>query len=156
MEKNKAILYGLLSGIGIFSFFIIILAVFVNFGFAVSEFKRLWFFILPLAGGFGTQIGLYTAIKHNAMVNAGAATSGTVSGGSMVVCCSHFLLNIIPIIGLSGLATFLMAYQKVFFSVGIASSVFGIGLMLHHKKKMKGNVKFPIQHETHLKGELCH
>jgi len=143
MEKNKAVLYGLLSGIGILSLFIIILTIFVSFQFAISEFKRLWFFILPLAGGFGTQIGLYTSIKHSAMVNAGAATSGTVSGGSMVVCCSHFLLNIIPIIGFSGLAAFLMAYQKLFFSIGIASSVFGIGFMLHHKNKMK-------------KGEMCY
>ena len=136
MVKNKAILYGLLSGIGILSFFIIILTIFVSFGFAISEFKRLWFFILLLSAGFGTQIGLYTSIKHITIVNAGAATSGTVSGSSMVVCCSHFLLNIIPIIGLSGLATFLMTYQKLFFSIGIASSVFGIGLMLHHKNKM--------------------
>ena len=136
MVKNKAILYGLLSGIGISSFFMIILTIFVSFGFAISEFKRLWIFILPLAGGFGTQIGIYTSIRHSAMVSAGAATSGTVSGGSMVVCCSHFLLNIIPLIGLSGLATFLMTYQKLFFSIGIASSVFGIGFMLHHKKQM--------------------
>jgi len=139
---NKPLIYGILAGFGIFLFYIAVLTIFVNFSFAFSEFKKLWFFILPLAGGFGTQIGLYTSIKHSAMVNTGATASGTVSGGSMVVCCSHFLLNIIPIIGLSGLATFLMAYQKLFFSVGIASSVFGVGFMLHHKRKMEGDLGY--------------
>ena len=160
MGKNKAVLYGLLSGIGILSFFMIILTVFVNLGFAISEFKRLWFFILPLSAGFGTQIGLYTSIRHSAMVSAGAATSGTVSGGSMVVCCSHFLLNIIPIIGLTGVATFLMAYQKLFFSIGIASSVFGIGFMLHHKKKMEkqeSEIPRPSSYKSkNLKAGKCH
>jgi Cu+-exporting ATPase len=133
---NKALIYGILSGAGILLFYLSVLTIFQSLGFAIYEFKRLWLWILPLAGGFGTQIGIYTSIKHSAMVNAGVATSGTVSGGSMIVCCSHFLLNIIPLIGLSGLATFLMTYQKVFFSIGIASSIFGIGFMLHHKNKM--------------------
>ncbi len=148
MGKNKAVFYGLLSGIGILSFFIIILTIFVNFSFAISEFKRLWIFILPLSAGFGTQIGLYTSIKHSAIVNAGAATSGTVSGGSMVVCCSHFLFNVIPIIGLSGLAGFLMTYQKLFFSIGIASSALGIGFIIHHKKKMNSRIG--------INGGKCH
>ncbi len=139
---KKSLVYGVLAGFGIFLFFMAILSIFVNFQFAMSEFKRLWFFLIPLAGGFGTQIGLYISIKHTVMINAGATTSGTVSGGSMIACCSHFLLNIIPIIGLSGLASFLMTYQKLFFSIGIASSAFGIGFMLHHKKKM-------------LKGDNC-
>jgi hypothetical protein len=156
MKSKKPLAYGILSGIGIFSFFMIILSAFVSLNFALSEFNRLWFFILPLSAGFGTQIGLYTAIKHSATINAGVATSGTVSGGSMVACCSHFLLSIIPLIGLSGLATFLMAYQKTFFSIGIASSLFGIGFMFHHKRKMGNiNLKSQTPQSLHLKGG-CH
>ena len=58
----------------------------------------------------------------------------------MIACCSHYLLNIIPLIGITGLSaftSFLMAYQKAFFSIGIASSILGIILMLNHKSKMK-------------------
>ena len=92
--------------------------------------------------GFGTQIGLYTSIKYNATIKAGAATSGTISGGSMVACCSHYLLSIIPIIGITGLSaftSFLMTYQKAFFSIGLVSSAVGIAFMFHHKRKMKGD-----------------
>ncbi len=151
MKNKKSLIYGMLSGIGILGFYVIVLTAFVNFNFALSEFKKLWFFILPLSAGFGTQIGLYTAIKHSATINAGAVSTGTISGGSMVACCSHFLLNIIPLIGFTGVAAFLMAYQKMFFSIGIASSVFGIGFMLNHKKKMKTQTL----ELRHLKGG-CH
>ncbi len=137
----KALVYGILSGVGILAFYISVLTIFQSYGFALSEFKRLWIWLVPLAIGFGTQIGLYTSIKHDAIVNRGMATSGTISGGSMVACCSHYLLNIIPLIGITGLSaftSFLMTYQKAFFSIGIASSIIGIVFMLNHKKNMEG------------------
>ena len=50
------------------------------------------------------------------------------------------VLSIIPIIGVTGLTEFLMAYQKGFFAIGITSSIAGILLMLNHKRKMKGGL----------------
>lgn len=138
---KKALNYGIIAGAGILLFYISILTIFQSYGFALSEFKRLWPWLVPLAIGFGTQIGLYASIKHDATINTGAATSGTISGGSMIACCSHYLLNIIPFIGITGLTaftSFLMTYQKALFTIGIASSIIGIGLMLNHKRKMKG------------------
>ncbi|MBS3092657.1 hypothetical protein J4466_04525 [Candidatus Pacearchaeota archaeon] len=138
--NGKALTYGILAGIGILLFYISVLTIFQSYGFALSEFRRLWLWIVPLALGFGMQIGLYTSIKHDAAINTGMAASGGVSGGSMIACCSHYLLNIIPLIGITGLSaftSFLMAYQKAFFSIGIASSILGIILMLNHKSKMK-------------------
>ena len=141
MEINrKNLTYGILAGVGILVFYISILTIFQSYGFALYEFKRLWFWLVPLAIGFGTQIGLFASIKHDATIKAGAATSGTISGGSMIACCSHYLLSVIPFIGITGLSaftSFLMTYQKAFFSIGIASSVMGIFFMLHHKKKMR-------------------
>ena len=142
MEINgRALAYGILAGLGILISYISVLTIFQSYGFALSEFRRLWVWLVPLAVGFGTQIGFYTSIKHDATVNRGMATSGTVSGGSMIACCSHYLLSIIPLVGITGLSaftSFLMAYQKAFFSIGILSSIVGIGLMLNHKRKMKG------------------
>lgn len=138
MGNKKHIIYGIISGLGILAFYILVLTFFQGFGFAISQFKQLWIWLVPLAAGFGTQIGLFSSIKHTAQMNATIAGTGTISGGSMIACCSHFLLNIVPIIGLSGLATFLMTYQKTFFSIGIISSIIGITLMVTHKNKMKG------------------
>ena len=144
MEVNgKALAYGLFSGLGILLFYLSILSIFQSYGFAIYEFKRLWVWLVPLSIGFGTQIGLYQSIKSDSSIKAGVSTSGTISGGSMLACCTHYLLSMIPLIGIAGLSTltlFLMTYQKAFFSIGIASSALGIFLMLRHKNQMKGGL----------------
>src|SRR3989344_544467 len=142
--NGKALIYGVLAGAGILSFYISVLTIFQSYGFALYEFKRLWIWLVPLAIGFGTQIGLYASIRHDATINHGVAASGTISGGSMIACCSHYLISIIPLIGITGLSaftSFLMTYQKAFFSIGILSSIIGVALMLNHKRKMKGGFK---------------
>lgn len=138
MVKNKSIFYGLIAGAGLLFFYIIVLTLFESFNFAIANFKSLRYFIIPLVIGFGTQIGLYASIMHTTKLNAEITASGGVSGGSMIACCTHFILNAAPILGFSGLATFLMAYQKVFLSIGIISNFAGILILLNHKKKMKG------------------
>lgn len=137
-KEDSAIFYSIFAGVGILFFYIVILTIFQSFDFALSEFRNLWYWIIALATGFGIQVGLYTSIRHTARLNAEIATSGTVSGGSMIACCSHFALNAIPILGLSGLGLFLMVYQKWFFGLGILSNIIGIAILVNHKKKMKG------------------
>jgi len=135
--KNNSLLYGILAGLALFLFYISVITFFQGFQFAILNFKSLWFWIIPLVLGFGTQIGLYTSIRHSAELTGTVALSGGISGGSMIACCSHFLLNIIPIVGFSGVALFLAKYQTIFFAIGIISNVFGITFMLSHRNKMK-------------------
>lgn len=137
VKENNSVLYGLFAGLGIVVFYLIVLTIFQSFEFAISNIKSLWYWIFPLAIGFGVQIGLFFSIKHTTAMTGTIAGTGGISGGSMIACCSHFLLNIIPIIGFSGLATFLMAYQKLFFGIGIISNVVGISILMNHKRKME-------------------
>ncbi|HLA23284.1 MAG TPA: hypothetical protein VJZ93_01980 [Candidatus Nanoarchaeia archaeon] len=137
MRNKKPVFLGVLAGVSLFLFYMSVITFFQGFEFAILNFKSVWYWIVPLVIGFGTQIGLYNSIKHTAQMTGTVAVSGGISGGSMIACCSHFLLNIIPIIGLSGLALFLVKYQTAFFAIGIISNVFGIVLMLNHKNKMK-------------------
>ena len=58
------------------------------------------------------------------MINGVAGGTGGIAGGSMVACCSHFLLNLIPIVSISGLSAILMAYQKWFFGIWNFSKYF--------------------------------
>ena len=135
---DRHIFYGVSAGLGILVFYILVLTIFQGFSFAISEFTKLWYWIVPLTAGFGIQIGMYSSILHTSRLNAEITTSGGVSGGSMLACCSHFALNMIPILGFAGLATFLMAYQKLFFGAGIIANIIGISILFNHKKKMKG------------------
>lgn len=143
MEKtnNYSVLYGSFAALSIIAFFLTVLTIFQGFDFAIANLRSLWYWIFPLAAGFGIQIGLFTSIRHTARLNKEIAITGTTSGGSMVACCSHFLLNIIPFIGFSALATTLMGYQTWFFAIGLISNVVGIGLLLNHKKKMENGGK---------------
>ncbi len=144
MVKDKgsnSVLYGLIAGTLLIVFYLVLVSFFQGVDFAFLSFRSLWYLMFPLAAGFGIQIGLYSSIKHDAQVTGAVAGTGGISGGSMVACCSHFLLNIIPIAGASGLAVFLMNYQKWFLGFGILANVLGIGLMVRHKRKMKNNLK---------------
>ena len=138
MVKDNSILYGILAGLGLLLFYLAIVSIFQGVNFAFLNLRSLWYLVFPLAVGFGTQIGLYTSIKHTAALTGQVAGTGGVSAGSMVACCSHFLFNIIPFIGFSAIAVVLMKYQPWFLSVGILSNLIGIGIMVKHKRKMNG------------------
>src|SRR3989344_1623805 len=138
MVRNNSVLYGVLSGIGLLLFYLTIVSIFQWVEFAFLNLRSMWYLIFPLAIGFGVQIGLYTSIKYTAQMTGTVAATGAISGGSMVACCSHFLLQVIPFIGISGLAVTLTKYQARFLAIGILSNIIGITLLIRHKNKMKG------------------
>src|SRR3989344_3930307 len=140
MVKNKdnSVLYGILSGLGLLIFYLSFVSIFQGIDFAFLNLRNLWYLIFPLVIGFGMQIGLYFSIKHTAQLTGTVVGTGTVSGGSMIACCSHFLLQAIPFAGIAGLSLFLVKYQTWFLIIGIISNIFGITVMLKHRRKMKG------------------
>lgn len=96
---------------------------------------KLWYWVAALAGGFGIQAGLFSFIRQSlrerkAAATASLATSGGVSAGSMVACCAHHLADVLPFLGLSGLAAFLSGYQVLFLIIGALSNLVGITIML--------------------------
>lgn len=98
--------------------------------FALDQFAAFWFFIVPLALGFGIQVGLYTYLKrlvgqHGASGKV-VAVSGTTSTAAMVSCCAHYLVNILPILGVTGFLTVVAQYQVELFWLGLAFNAAGI------------------------------
>ena len=98
--------------------------------FAVSQFSQFWYYILPLAVGFGVQVALYTQLRqllHQSKdVRTVIAASGTTSTAAMVSCCAHYLVNVAPVLGATGLVAFAAQYQVEFFWIGIAFNAAGI------------------------------
>ncbi len=102
---------------------------------ALAQTTELWYWVLALAGGFGVQAGLFSFIRQGIRQRRAAATgsvaaSGSVSAGSMAACCAHHLTDVLPLLGLSGMAIFLVRYQLFFIVVGVLSNIVGITLML--------------------------
>ena len=119
---------------------------------AISQARILWYWIVALVSGFGTQAALYSYLRQGIRskgATASVATSGGVSTGSMVACCAHHFSDVLPLIGMAGLSIFLVRFQVVFIVAGILSNVVGITLMMesiqrHHPTSLISNWKLNL------------
>jgi Cu+-exporting ATPase len=98
--------------------------------FTLEQFAKFWLFLVLLAFGFGIQVGLYTYLR-NLVGQPGAsgkvvAVSGTTSTAAMVSCCTHYLANIAPLLGVAGFFTLVAQYQIELFWVGLLFNAAGI------------------------------
>ena len=102
-----------------------------GWSFTVSQFAEFWFYIVPLAAGFGIQVALFMRLRevvHRAKEGgAVVAASGTTSTLAMVSCCAHYLVNVAPVLGATGLVVFVAQFQVELFWVGLAFNLAGIG-----------------------------
>jgi P-type Cu+ transporter len=98
--------------------------------FTLSQFSEFWYYIVPLAAGFGVQVGLFVKLRELLRPGRGAgsvvAASGTTSTAAMISCCAHYLANIAPVLGATGLVTIAGQYQVELFWVGLAFNAAGI------------------------------
>lgn len=140
----KPFLFGAIGFFGLIGFYFGLLSIANSPAHALQQFFGMWYWIIALAFGFGTQIGLFFFIREKMKAIAlgkgaiaGMGCSGGISGTAMAACCAHHLADLLPFIGLTGFAVFLNQYQTVFLSIGLASSVIGIVFMLFLIKKNK-------------------
>jgi Cu+-exporting ATPase len=101
--------------------------------FMFDQFADFWFYIVPLAAGFGVQVALYSRLREllqGAKAAGGMlAASGGTSSAAMVSCCAHYLVNVAPVLGATGLVAFAAQYQVELFWAGIAFNAAGIAFI---------------------------
>jgi len=125
-------LWGLMGTVSLLIVYFTAVSLISDMGYAVSQFRQFWYFIVALAIGFGIQIGLYTYLKQeiknrNATISGKTlAVTGTTSTLAMVSCCAHYLANIIPILGIAGALTIIAQYQIKLFWIGLIFNALGI------------------------------
>lgn len=141
-RKNRALPIGILGFAGLLLVFVSVLVLANQTAAGVwLEVSRLWYWVLLLAAGFGLQLGLYVHIRHRirekmaAGTTAEVAASGAVSTGSMIACCSHGLVNLLPVFGISAAAAFLARYQLSFILFGVFSNLIGVTIMFGIARK---------------------
>ena len=54
---------------------------------------------------------------------------------SMIACCPHHVVDVLPVLGLSAVAVLLAEYQTFLLSVGIVSNVVGLAFIFYTIKK---------------------
>src|SRR3989344_824898 len=133
MKKNiiiKAFVWGLIGMVALLVIYFTVISLISGWSFALSQFSDFWYFIISLALGFGVQIGLYAYLRNVIKIKSGSgkvvAVSGATSTVAMVSCCAHYFVNLLPIIGVSGIFVLIGQYQIELFWLGIIANLFGI------------------------------
>lgn len=132
MNRYKFIsaIFGAMAAIGLILFYALTMRVLAgSWDAAWWQFRQLWYLMVPLAIGFGVQIGLFSYIRSLAKqrISKGmmAASSATSTIG-MIACCAHHAVDIVPLLGISALSLWLTVYQKQLLLIGIISNLAGI------------------------------
>jgi len=125
--------FGTLAFVLLLAVYFGVLTLVSGWKFTVSQFNDFWYYIVPLGAGFGLQVALYTRLRqvvHQSRESGAVmAASGTTSTAAMISCCAHYLVNIAPVLGATGLVTFAAQYQVEFFWIGLAFNVAGIAFI---------------------------
>jgi len=138
--RRRGMTWGVLAAAGLAVVYVGVLALANSIEHALFEFQQLWYWMAPLVLGFAVQVGLFayarTATLGEGTVHArGVTASGGASTLSMVACCAHHLTDVLPLIGLAGVAMVLAQYQSIFLLLGVLSNIVGLTdvLSLLHK-----------------------
>ena len=137
----SSIIKGILATFAILGIYFAVLTFVSGWNFTVSQFAQFKYFIITLALGFGIQIGLYSYLKTSLRSRDASgkmvAVTGTTSTATMISCCTHYLVNILPILGATGIATIAAQYQIKLFWGGIALNFLGIAYIGRRIAKLK-------------------
>jgi hypothetical protein len=132
-------LNGAAAAIGIVLFYLGLITLSSDWYNAMMQFEKYRWWILSLAAGFGIQVALFVWLKKQTRktplkgAKSSLAATGGISSASMAACCAHYLVPILPVLGLPFLSTAaagLAEYQSLLFLLGVISNLAGIGFML--------------------------
>src|SRR3990167_11154692 len=119
----KSIINGLIGLTVLLAIYFTVISLISGWSFALSQFSDFWYFIISLALGFGVQIGLYAYLRNVIKIKSDSgkvvAVSGATSTVAMVSCCAHYLVNLLPVLGVTGVIAFVAQYQVSLFWVGL-------------------------------------
>lgn len=145
-QKIKILSFAVIATCSLLFFYFLIVSSISGWKFTQDQFVMFWYFIIGTALLFGVQIGLFTYLKELIRYNSMSASpqivalTGTTSTLSMISCCAHYLVNIVPIFGITGALSFVALYQIEIFWVGIVFNLIGIVFIVNRIIKFKRNI----------------
>ena len=126
----KPIITGTVAAALMLAVYFIVLTLVSGWGFARTQFASYWYFVSALTIGFGIQIGLYSHLRrvtrHADASGKVVTVAGATSTGAMISCCTHYLTNVLPVLGATGLVALVAQYQTELFWVGILFNLAGM------------------------------
>ncbi|KAB2311469.1 hypothetical protein F8A87_06585 [Betaproteobacteria bacterium SCN2] len=121
---------GIAGGLALLAVYFMILTLVTGWDFTRDQFRDFWYFVVALAVGFGVQIALYTHLRQVTRHTDGSgkvmAVSGATSTGAMISCCTHYLVNVLPVLGATGFVALVAQYQIELFWAGLVFNLAGV------------------------------
>ncbi|KKT72630.1 MAG: hypothetical protein UW69_C0086G0006 [Microgenomates group bacterium GW2011_GWA2_44_7] len=118
----KHIIAGLIASSMLAGLFFAVLTYVSGREFAWEQFQKYWYYLIILWIGFGIQVGLFSLLrvrKHSGESGKAVAASGVTSTLTMVACCTHYMVNLLPLVIFSGLIASISQFQVQIFWIGI-------------------------------------
>lgn len=137
---RTSVYWGVFSGIGMLLFYLGIMMLSMPRAEDVwLNFVSVWYYILAIIIGFGVQAGIWVYMKNwmRSVSSLLPAANTVTSGGAMVACCAHHLIDVFPVFGLSGASLFFTRNQKPLLVLAVSLNMLGIAYMAHALLKMK-------------------
>jgi hypothetical protein len=140
MDSRLNHIYDIFAGTAVIAFYLGLVTLTSDQVNARLQYADYQWRIIGLAAGLGIQVTLYVTLRRRLSgqalrgAGAGVALSGGMTATAMAICCSHYLVTLLPIIGLpflSAAAANLEQYQVQFFAAGMIFNLIGIAMMLH-------------------------
>lgn len=128
---RRSLFWGAAASAGLAVFYVVVVGLAsASVDHLLDQARRDWYLLAAIVIGFGTQVALTVELRRrHRLSHAALAAGGTGTGASavgMVACCAHHLTDLLPVVGTTGAAAFLLGWRVPFMVAGIAVNALGI------------------------------
>jgi hypothetical protein len=151
----RPIAFGLLAALGLLVFYLGVITLAQDWAHAIRQLAEDRWYVAAIAGGFGTQVGLFVYFRrmHVRAAAGGVAASTGTSTAAMLACCAHHLVDVAPVLGLSGAVIFLNVYKVPLLWLGIATNLLGIAYLLRKIRQQRRMAREVVRRSTEKRGD---
>ncbi len=143
--SGRSVRTGVLAGAGLALFYVAVVAgASGSWAHLRDQARADWYYLVPILGGFGLQVALMSELRRrHRLERAAATTAGAGAGASaagMVACCAHHIADLVPLVGATGAAAFLVDYRVPFMVVGIGVNAAGVAVTARRLRRLHHHV----------------
>ena len=108
----------------------------------LDQVRRDWYLLALIIAGFGAQAALVVELRrrhrldHAAMAAGGTGTGASAAG--MIACCAHHIADLLPVLGATGAAAFLLDWRVPFMVAGIVVNALGVAAAARRLRRAAG------------------
>lgn len=138
MSNRFPVAAGAVATVGLLAFYLSIVTLAEGRAAAARQVAQDWPYLVVLMPSFGLVVGLVLHARQRARAHAGAMAGSTgLSATAVVACCAHFLPTLLPLVGVSALASALAAWKAPLLLMAIGLNLVVAAYVWRHIGRMR-------------------